>query len=114
MDHAALGVGIVALPSSDWRGIDPLHTQMAALRAIETGASIVRSTRFGLSAGIDPHGRLRAWRSSFDAGDRVLLVDLPTTRVATIYGRMGDTPIAACAAVLIVFLATAIVRRKPR
>jgi apolipoprotein N-acyltransferase len=42
--HGSLGVDLVALPSSDWRGIDPIHTQMAAVRAIEQGVSIVRST----------------------------------------------------------------------
>ena len=54
--NANAGVDILALPSSDWRGIDPLHTRMAAFRAIEQGHSIIRSTRFGLSAAINPYG----------------------------------------------------------
>lgn len=81
---------LVALPSSDWRGIDPIHTQMAAVRAIESGHSIVRSTRFGLSAGIDPWGRIRGWNSHWDGDDRVLLVHLPKRGVETIYSRFGD------------------------
>lgn len=81
---------LVALPSSDWRGIDPIHTQMAAVRAIESGHSIVRSTRFGLSAGIDPLGRLRGWSSHWDDEDRVLLVRLPQQGVQTVYSRLGD------------------------
>lgn len=88
--HARAGVDLVALPSSDWRGIDPIHTPMAAVRAIEGGHSIVRSTRFGLSAGIDPWGRLRGWNSHFDDDERVLLVRLPVQGVTTIYGRVGD------------------------
>lgn len=88
--HARLGAGIIALPSSDWRGIDPIHTQMASLRAIESGFSIVRSTRMGLSAGIDPYGRLRGWLSSFESPERVLLVSLPSQRVETLYSRVGD------------------------
>jgi apolipoprotein N-acyltransferase len=32
------GADIVALPSSDWRGIDPIHTKMAAFRADRTRA----------------------------------------------------------------------------
>ncbi len=55
-----LKADIVAIPSSDWRGIDPLHSQMAAFRAIEQGHSIVRSTRFGLSAAINPYGQMVA------------------------------------------------------
>ncbi len=81
---------LVALPSSDWRGIDPIHTQMATLRAIEGGHSIVRSTRFGLSAGIDPWGRIRGWNSHWDNDRRVLLVELPRRGVSTIYARFGD------------------------
>jgi apolipoprotein N-acyltransferase len=50
LEHARLGVDVIALPSSDWRGIDPLHAQMAVLGAIAGGFSVVRSTRFGLSA----------------------------------------------------------------
>ncbi len=32
-DPKMAGADIVAIPSSDWRGIDPLHTKMAAFRA---------------------------------------------------------------------------------
>ena len=75
------GADIVALPSSDWRGIDPSHTEMATMRAIEQGLSIVRSTRFGLSAGIDPHGVMRAQRSTFETQGRILWIDRsPATR----------------------------------
>jgi apolipoprotein N-acyltransferase len=104
-EHGAAGVDLVALPSSDWRGIDPIHTQMAALRAIEQGVSIVRSTRFGLSAGIDPFGRLRARQSSFDARSRVLLLALPEHGIATFYRSWGDLLVYACFAWLLFALA---------
>ena len=52
--YGTLNADIIADPSSDWRGIDPLHSQMAAFRAVEQGHSILRSTRFGLSAAITP------------------------------------------------------------
>ena len=57
-EYGKIGADIVALPSSDWRGIDPLHTRMAAFRALEQGHSILRSTRFGLSAAITPYGEI--------------------------------------------------------
>lgn len=107
--HAALDVDLVVLPSSDWRGIDPLHTQMASVRAIEGGHSLVRSTRFGLSAGYDPYGRVRGWLSAFDAGDRVLVMSLPRRGVTTIYGICGDWFPLAC-----FFLAVALVFRAVR
>jgi apolipoprotein N-acyltransferase len=91
-EHAHADVDLVALPSSDWRGIDPVHTRMAALRAIEGGHSILRSTRFGLSAGIDPLGRIRAARSAFDGSDPgVLIAALPRHGVRTVYSRLGET-----------------------
>jgi apolipoprotein N-acyltransferase len=88
--NARAGVDLVALPSSDWRGIDPIHTHMAAVRAIEGGHSIVRSARFGLSAGVDPWGRLRGLESHFDGEGRVLLVRLPVHGVGTAYAVLGD------------------------
>jgi apolipoprotein N-acyltransferase len=71
---------------------------MASLRAIEGGFSLLRSTRFGLSAGFDQYGRARGWESSFDSGRRVLLVALPTRRIETLYSRIGDVLVALCAA----------------
>lgn len=108
LEHAGAGVDLVALPSSDWRGIDPIHTQMAAVRAIEGGQSIVRSTRWGLSAGIDHHGRIRGWQSAFDEGERVLLVHLPARGMTTLYGLLGDWFVALCA---LGGLAAAVVQR---
>ncbi len=88
--HARDGVGVVALPSSDWRGIDPVHTEMAAMRAIEGGYSIVRSTRFGLSGGIDAHGRLRALSSSNESTQPFMMVSLPKEQLATPYALLGN------------------------
>ena len=90
LNHAKQKVDIVTLPSSDWKGIDPIHTQMAAFRAIEGGHSIIRSTRWGLSAAIDPYGRFRAWRSDFDKGEKILMSALPIKGIQTLYSKIGD------------------------
>jgi len=116
-DYPSMGlqrtdVDLVALPSSDWRGIDPVHTRMAGLRAIEAGHSVLRSTRFGLSAGIDPAGRVLGSMSAFDAGADILLVHLPTKGVTTIYGLLGDWFIAL-AGLLFAGYATVHVRSRP-
>ena len=34
LEQARLGVDLVALPASDWRGIDPVHARMASVRAM--------------------------------------------------------------------------------
>jgi apolipoprotein N-acyltransferase len=97
LQHAANDVSLLALPSSDWRGIDPIHTEMATLRAVEGGYGVLRSTRLGLSAGIDATGQIRGQQSWFDGTDRVLVVDLPRAGVPTVYAALGDWFAALCA-----------------
>jgi apolipoprotein N-acyltransferase len=102
--HGKLKADLIALPSSDWRGIDPIHTKMAAFRAVEQGVSIVRSTRFGLSGAITPYGEMVAQMSSFDKNDRILLAQLPSQRVFSLYRVIGDSFIYACLLFLFWFL----------
>jgi apolipoprotein N-acyltransferase len=90
------GADIVAIPSSDWRGIDPLHTKMAAFRAIEQGYSIIRSTRFGLSAAISPYGELINQMSSFDTSNKIMISNLPSRGIRTIYSYIGDLLVYLC------------------
>jgi apolipoprotein N-acyltransferase len=91
-----LHADIVAVPSSDWRGIDPLHSRMAAFRAIEQGHSIIRSTRFGNSAAITPYGEIISQMSSFDKNNRIMMAYLPVKSVKTIYSFIGDVFIYLC------------------
>jgi apolipoprotein N-acyltransferase len=101
-----LNADIVAVPSSDWRGIDPLHSRMAAFRAIEQGHSIIRSTRFGLSAAITPYGEIISQMSSFDKNDRIMMAYLPAKGVKTFYADIGDAFIYLCMGFIIVFFIT--------
>jgi apolipoprotein N-acyltransferase len=98
--HARAGAGLIAIPSSDWRGIDPVHTEMAAMRAIEGGFSILRSTRWGLSGGIDARGRLRGQLSTNETDAPFLLVSLPTIRQPTLYAALGNAVLIPLWAVL--------------
>jgi apolipoprotein N-acyltransferase len=98
-----LKADIVAIPSSDWRGIDPLHSQMAAFRAIEQGHSIIRSTRFGLSAAITPYGEMVAQMSSFDKNDKIMIAELPVKGVTTIYSVISDAFICLCMGFVLLF-----------
>lgn len=90
MEHAAGNADIVALPSSDWRGIDPLHGQMAAVRGIEGGFSVVRSVRWASSAVTDAMGRTRGEMSWFEDRERVLVARVPAARISTLYSQIGD------------------------
>lgn len=99
--HARLGAGLVVVPASDWRGIDPYHTQLARIGAISGGFSLVRSVRWATSAAFDAYGRTRATMDGFAADDLVMLATVPVTPVATVYARLGDTPVVTlCLTVL--------------
>lgn len=99
--HARQGAGVVLLPSSDWPGIDPQHTEMARVRAIEGGFSILRSVRAATSAAIDPQGRFRATLSPWEENDRVLVATIPARQVWTLYSVVGDAPALALALALV-------------
>ncbi len=105
------GADLVVVPASDWRGIDPVHAQMAAVRAIESGHSMLRATRFGLSLGADAYGRIRAWHSAFEPGSGVLFAQLPHARVRTFYTIWGDAPLAVAAGVLAIVVGKQFRRR---
>jgi apolipoprotein N-acyltransferase len=99
-----LGADLVADPSSDWRGIDPLHTRMAAFRAVEQGHSILRSTRYGLSAAITPYGEFTAQMSSFDTHNKIMMAWLPVKGITTIYSVVNDIFIYICIGFIFVFI----------
>lgn len=110
--HGALGVGLVVVPSSDWRGIEPYHTEMARVRAIEGGFAVVRSTRWGASAAYDAYGRARASMSAFEDHDRIMVATVPVTPVATIYTFVGDLPIVGTSLTLLLAIAIQARRRQ--
>jgi apolipoprotein N-acyltransferase len=113
LDRARRGADIVFLPSSDTAGVDPFHTQIAAVRAIEGGFSVIRSTRMGLSAGIDPVGRIRGWLSANETDQRILLVTVPTNSIWTLYSVIGDA-LAYAALAFLVFVIVVRIRNRAR
>lgn len=88
--HSELGTGITFIPASDWKGINPFHTEMAVIRGIENGSSIVRSTRGALSGVYDAYGRSKGTLDYFEDNDGVLVVSIPTSVVPTLYSRLGN------------------------
>jgi apolipoprotein N-acyltransferase len=108
--QARLGMDLAVVPSSDWRGIDPIHTQMAAVRAIENGFSLLRVTRWGLTAAYDPYGRARAWESSFDSPQQVVLARVPRHGVSTLYTTIGEAFVVLCTAFTVLALAIPVLR----
>jgi apolipoprotein N-acyltransferase len=85
---------IVNLTNDGWFGISTgpyQHLQQARLRAIEQGLPLVRAANTGISAVIDPVGRMVARLGLGLEG--VLDSGLPAAMPPTIYARAGDFPI---------------------
>jgi apolipoprotein N-acyltransferase len=86
---------IVNLTNDGWFGISTgpyQHMQQARMRAVELGLPLVRSANTGVSAVIDPVGRIIA---SLGLGiEGILDAGLPAAIPPTIYARVGDVPVA--------------------
>jgi apolipoprotein N-acyltransferase len=78
------------VPSSDWEAIKLVHHIPAAFRAVENGVPMVRATRWGLSAVVDPYGRVLAQLDSFVTSNQTLVAQVPLGGVRTLYARFGD------------------------
>jgi len=83
------GTGLMLVPSSDWLEIDPVHSHMAVVRAIENGMSLVRQVEGSVSIAVDPYGRVLAQTDYFGATDRTMVAQVPVKHVATIYTQFG-------------------------
>ena len=83
-------VDIMLVPAWDWKDIDPLHSRMAAFRAIENGFSMVRQTGNGLSIAVDHQGRTLASMDHFTTTDFTMVSQVPTKGVNTLYAFTGD------------------------
>jgi apolipoprotein N-acyltransferase len=96
---------LAVVPANDWREIKESHLQMHVFRAIENGVSIVRPAASGVSAAIDPWGRVLGQADSFAPGDRTMVAQVPVGHVATLYARCGDWFAWTAAAALLVLFA---------
>src|SRR4029453_10950111 len=89
---------LLVLLVNDWAEVKNLHLRMATFRAIENGVPILRATSSGLSAVIDPYGRILVTTDHFPPEARTMVARIPLTRVPTVYARVGDLFAWACVA----------------
>jgi apolipoprotein N-acyltransferase len=81
---------ILVLPSGDWKEISPYHANMARMRAIENGFSMLRTASGATSIACDYYGRVISSSNFYDDNDKVLLCYLPTSGITTMYSQVGD------------------------
>jgi apolipoprotein N-acyltransferase len=81
---------MILSPASDWRAIDPRHTEIASYRAIEQGANLLRAAKFGRSAAYDYEGHVLAQMDEYQASELTLVAQVPVRGVRTVYSMLGD------------------------
>jgi apolipoprotein N-acyltransferase len=84
---------LVSLTNDGWFGdsAEPrLHLKLARLRAIEHRRYLVRATNTGISAVVDPTGRLVAQSGLFEVAS--LVHSVPMLQEPTLYEALGDWP----------------------
>jgi apolipoprotein N-acyltransferase len=100
---------IINLTNDGWFGISTgpyQHLQQARMRAIEQGLPLVRAANTGISAVVDPMGRVVARLGLGLEG--VLDAALPAAIAPTVYARGGDLP----AAILLAAALILVIRRR--
>jgi apolipoprotein N-acyltransferase len=106
---------LVSLANDGWFGESQeprIHLAVARLRAVEHRRALVRATNSGISAVVDPLGRVTA-RSRLHAAETLVakapLLDGPPT----LYGRAGDWPGVLAAGLVGLMLVLPRPRRRP-
>ena len=87
---ARQNVDIMLVPAFDTYQTRVYHSEVGLLRGVEDGFSVMRMVNEGTSMAVDYRGHLLASQDFFTTPARILIVDLPTRGVSTLYGRLGD------------------------
>jgi apolipoprotein N-acyltransferase len=80
---------LMVVPENEYPAIDPIHSRMALYRAVENGFNLLLHASNSLSLACDYQGRVYGLMDHYHAADRVLVAQLPSRGVRTIYSRGG-------------------------
>jgi apolipoprotein N-acyltransferase len=103
---------ILFAPTNDVHPYAASAIAMADYRAIENGFVMIRPTGNGLSAVIDPLGRVLASQDYSANSNGIMRVSIPTPGVTTLYSRVGDAFAYLCVIGLILLMGQALLRRQ--
>jgi apolipoprotein N-acyltransferase len=110
---AARGAELLVNVTNDaWYGTTSApyqHLAMATFRAVENRRYLVRAANTGITAVVDPRGRVLAPTRLFDR--TVLVHEVPFLAETSFYTRHGDVFARACAAIALALLAATFRRR---
>ncbi|HEX6892907.1 MAG TPA: nitrilase-related carbon-nitrogen hydrolase, partial [Chryseolinea sp.] len=108
------GADILLLPSGDWKEISPYHAQIAIVRAIENGTSLLRPVSGAISIACDYTGNVVARRNYYDNGEGVVVAYLATAGTNTFYSTIGDSFAWACVAGIVFIVAAQVFKYSKR
>ncbi|MGI6871859.1 nitrilase-related carbon-nitrogen hydrolase [Amycolatopsis sp. 3B14] len=103
---------IMLVPGGDWPEIGRTHSEMAGLRAIENGYSLIRQDYVGWSVAFDSHGNTLSTQNTLIDQD-LWLVDVPVHGVTTPYRVIGDAFAWLCLAGTVVLIGSVFFRQHP-
>jgi apolipoprotein N-acyltransferase len=104
---------LLNLTNDGWFGISSgpyQHFTQARLRAVEQGLPLVRAANTGISAVVDPVGRVI--RSLPLGSEGILDAPLPQALAPTVYARYGDAPAGALVAIAFAIVVWGRMRRR--
>lgn len=81
---------IMLVPAFDTQKIADFHTRVSFLRGIENGFSVVRQANAGASISADYMGNTITYQNYFYTDTRIMISDVPTKGVWTLYGSTGE------------------------
>ena len=93
------GIGLLAVPTNDWSGVQHFHLTSTLWRALEMRFAVARATSDGISVVVSARGEVVARADHFDQGLQLLVeeVSLGNGR-PTFYAKAGDWLAWACGA----------------
>jgi apolipoprotein N-acyltransferase len=83
-------VDIIFIPNHNWESTTPYVARMPSFRAIENGFSMIRADYHGLSTAVDYHGNTLSQMNDFTTEERIMIADIPTQGIGTIYSQIGS------------------------
>jgi apolipoprotein N-acyltransferase len=110
--YGRLGAQVMVVPAFDFGRDGWLSDRLTALRGVESGYTIVRATRSGVSSISDRTGRIVAEMVSSAEGVVTLAGRAPVREASTLYRRVGDV-VGWLSLLATVVLGLAMSRRRP-
>jgi len=93
---------VVLVATGDWFSISPYHTKIGIVRAIENGVSMLKTVSNGLSVAVDPFGNTIKEDDFFKDNGHIMVADIPTLKINTLYTIVGDFVVYASYLYLII------------